>query len=89
MALAALPQATQNWLNANRPGPTVEPGSWFTALVSDLQVGDYLHGPRCKVTGVGATSGTPAVRSLTLERIATGVSMTVSWPAASTVWVRR
>ncbi len=87
MALTALPAPQQDWLNNNRPGHVNAPGSWYTALVSDLQVGDYLHGPRAKVTATGAT--TSGNRALTLERVASGLPMSVSWAAASTVWIRR
>jgi len=87
MSLAALTQAWADWLNANRPGHSTLPGSWYTALVSDLQADDYLHGPRAIVVSTGSTVS--GVRTLTLQRVATGVQFTVGYVAASSVVIRR
>jgi hypothetical protein len=86
MAFTALSQTIQDlWLSQRQPvgGITTTLGS---ALVSDLAVDDFLPGVRATVTATGNT--TAGNRALTLQRRGE-LTFTVSWPAASTVWVAR
>jgi hypothetical protein len=67
-----------------RPGYQVTPTAVYDGLVSELAVGDWLVGSRQKVVAVGATTGNPAVRTLTLAR-ANAPTVDVSWLAASAI----
>jgi hypothetical protein len=86
MALTLLNQTIRDML-ANTRSEITDANNIYDALVSDLQANDFLLGPRAVVTSVGATSGVPAVRALTLTR--DGITFTVSWLAAQTIRVKR
>lgn len=59
----------------------------YSGTVSELQVGDFLIGPRMSVIGVGTASGSPAVRPLTLKKDA--ITFTVSWLNTQTIYFQR
>jgi hypothetical protein len=88
MALAAVSTTIRDWWLAVRPGTGLvsAPAGIYTALVSDLAVGDYVLGIRAKVTATGATAS--GVRTFTVQKVNSG-EFTVSWPAAQTVMIGR
>ena len=84
MAFSSLSNAWTTWYLAQRNGG-VGSGTPGTCLVSDLAVGDYLVGARCKITATGST--TSGVRSLTVDR--NGITSTIQQVAASSVVIIR
>lgn len=84
MALTRLATAVEQWWLTWRPGPTDGAALGYTALVSDLAVGDFLVGPRMTVTALG-TSGT--TRSITATRL--DITYTFTLVSASTVIILR
>lgn len=89
MAVTTLSQQLNDLYKSWRPGVGTDPAATLrSGLVSDLQTGDFLIGARATVEATGATSGNPQVRALTLRRRGE-LDMSVSWPAASTVWFTR
>lgn len=85
MALTALSAALSTPWSGQRLVSWQASPVWYTALVSDLAVNDYLVGPRARVASLGAT--TAGLRAITLERM--GVQWTVNWTATSTVIISR
>jgi hypothetical protein len=81
VALTALATALAQVYAAQRAAQWQEGPGWYTALVSDLVVDDFLWGPRA----TGATVS--GLRTLTLERL--GVQWTVSWAAAQAEVISR
>lgn len=89
MAVTALSQAISDWWLLMRPGVNTPEGAVLHAgLVSDLQVGDYLVGPRANITAIGAAGGATVTRSITLERRGE-LGFTVNWVNGATVWFSR
>jgi hypothetical protein len=89
MAVTTLSQAIHDWWINQRPGLGTDPTATLrSGLVSDLQVGDYLVGPRAVVTAVGATGAATATRSVTMERRGE-LTFTVAWVNGATVWFTR
>lgn len=74
-----------SWWLANRNGglPT---GTFGSALVSDLAVGDYIIGVRSKVATVGGV--TSGMQSFTLSRVGYS-NYPVSWRTGDTVHIIR
>jgi hypothetical protein len=85
VALTALATALAQVYAAQRAAQWQEGPGWYTALVSDLVVDDFLWGPRARVAATGATVS--GLRTLTLERL--GVQWTVSWAAAQAEVISR
>lgn len=85
MAFTAVTGAWATWWVANRNGG-VPTGTFGSALVSDLLVGDYVVGARSKVEVLGTT--TSGVRTLTLSRPGYP-NYVVGWRAADTVHIIR
>lgn len=85
MAFTTVTGAYANWWLANRNGGL--PGGTFgSALVSDLLVGDYVVGARSKVVSLGSTVS--GVLTLTLSRVGYP-NYTVGWRTADTVHIIR
>jgi hypothetical protein len=84
MALTIKTDNQANWYITNRSGGNTT-GTVYTALVSDLVVGDYLPGPRFTIASVGAVTGSN--KAFTVTRL--GQTMPISWPTASTVQIIR
>lgn len=75
-----------NYFLGERNGITIaDPTTVGECLVSDLQVGDFLWGPRSEVTALGTAATT---RSVTLER-SNGVSYTTTFVSASSLRIVR
>lgn len=85
MAFTAVTGAYASWWVANRPGDLPN-GTFGTALVSDLLVGDYVTGARCTVVSLGTT--TSGVRTMTMSRPG-HPNFTVGWRTADTVHIIR
>lgn len=85
MAISLLSAALSTPWVAQRTPSWQANTQWYTALVSDLAVNDYLVGPRARVVATGAT--TAGLRALTLDRM--GVQWTVNWTATSSVVIAR
>lgn len=85
MAFSTVTGAYANWWTANRPGDA-SGGTFGTALVSDLLVGDYVTGARATVIALGTT--TSGVRTMTMSRPGYP-NFTVGWRTADTVHVIR
>jgi len=85
MAFSSLVNSWTQWFQNNRSGTVVAgSGTPGTALVSDLQAGDFLVGLRATVI-THDTSGTN--RDEVVERA--GIQFTVSMVATSTVVIIR
>lgn len=85
MSFVAVTGAWASWWLANRNGG-VASGTFGSALVSDLAVGDYVVGARTTVVSTGST--TSGVRTLTLSR-PDAPNFTVGWRTADTVHIIR
>jgi hypothetical protein len=85
MAVTTLSQALYDAWIALRPGYHAAtdgvPATFREGLVSDLVVGDYLVGPRAKVTALGSSGTT---RSVTMQR-RDETPWTVAYVSASTI----
>ena len=89
MAVTTLSQAINDWWLSWRPGVGTDPSATLrSGLISDLQVGDYLVGPRAVVTSIGATGGATVTRSITLQRRGE-LTFDVAWVNGATVWFTR
>lgn len=83
MALVQITGSRAAYWESFRPGPTG--GTMYTALVSDLAVGDFICGSRAVVVSTGTTTG--GNRTLTLSRV--GHTWTQTMVAASSLAVIR
>jgi hypothetical protein len=83
MSFTTLINAQTQWYLANRNGG-LSAGTTGTALVSDLQAGDYIVGSRTTVVSTGSTVS--GIRALTLSRPGVG-DFTVNWTAASSAGI--
>ncbi len=89
MAVTTLSQQIHDWWMSWRPGVGTDPAATMrTGLVSDLQVGDYLVGPRSVVTAIGNSGGATTTRTITLQRRGE-LTYDVNWINGSTVWFTR
>lgn len=87
MGLALLSQTLRDMYDTTRPEISSAAGI-YDALVSDIQVNDWLVGARARVNVAGAAAGNPATRTLTITRYDGSVG-TVTWLAASALRIQR
>ena len=85
MAFTAITGTYASWWIANRPGDNAA-GTFGTALVSDLLVGDYVTGARATVVSLGSTVS--GIRTMTMSRPGY-LNFTVGWRTADTVHIIR
>lgn len=89
MAVTSLSQGIHDWWMSWRPGLNTDPSATMrTGLVSDLQVDDYLVGPRAVITSIGASGAATVTRSITMQRRGE-LTFTVAWVNGATVWFTR
>lgn len=87
MALSLLSQTVRDMYDFTRPEIKSAVGI-YDALVSDIQVNDWLVGARARVTTVAAPVGNPATVTMAITRHDGSVG-TVTWLAASALRIQR